>query len=109
MIGYIIVCVLCSLPILTSIIISLINGKFHLKNIVITVILSLAIAFIFINLTKMRYEYIEEKTKEWNNGYCTECGGKYRLNSVVCIRKGVTRYYYICDKCGKVTEQRELR
>ena len=40
--------------------------------------------------------------KAWNNGYCTECNGNYKLISVVDNRNGSDEYYYSCDKCGHV-------
>lgn len=64
---------------------------------------------VLIDLNKMRHKHIEEQIKEWNNGYCTECGGKYKFTSVISMRKGGTHYYYTCDKCGKVIEEQELR
>ena len=35
--------------------------------------------------------------KAWNNGYCTECNGNYKLISVVDNKNGDDEYYYSCE------------
>ncbi len=108
MIDYIMVCILCVLMIIVNIIVLQsysLDGKFHLKNVIISLILGFVIAFISIALIKANNKQNEKKIKEWNNGYCTECGEKYRLADIVSTRQGSTHYYYICDNCQKIVER----
>lgn len=112
MIDYIIVYVLCGLIVIANMIMlqsHSLDGKFHLKNIIISLILSFAIAFVSITLIKTSNKQDEEKIKEWNNGYCTECGGKWTFINGTYNRYNTKIYYYKCDECGKVIEQQKLR
>ena len=36
--------------------------------------------------------------KNWNNGYCTECGGEYKFSGV-CENRSDKDYYYSCVEC----------
>ena len=51
----------------------------------------------------------KDNDKAWNNGYCTECNGNYKLVSVVGYRNSSDEYYYSCDKCGHVIVLNGLR
>lgn len=37
--------------------------------------------------------------EKWNNGVCTECGGKYRFSGATHLRNGGDYYYYSCEDC----------
>ena len=51
----------------------------------------------------------KDNDKAWNNGYCTECNGNYKLVSVVGYRNSSDEYYYSCDKWGHVIVLNGLR
>lgn len=41
-----------------------------------------------------------DKSKDlYNNGICTECGGRYRFSSATHLKNGGDYFYYSCEDC----------
>ena len=76
------------------------NGNRIIKT-VIGIILALLIGCTFTWLIKI--EQSSDKVN-WNNGYCVECGNKWRFANADYIKNVGTIYYWTCDNCGKVIE-----
>ena len=64
---------------------------------IIAIIVTIVLVFglIFGSLAIFLDVYKKDSIKQWNNGICTECGGKYELYT---ISRG--NHYYICETCG---------
>lgn len=65
--------------------------------IIIVIVMVFAIMAILQNITEKR------DIKKWNNGICTECGGKYEYLEAV-GHKYDTDFIYRCNQCGKIIE-----
>ena len=75
-------------------------------RIIIAVILAFVIGF---GLLKILMLNVETENKEWNNGICTECGGKYEFQSSSYRRHSNDEYYYKCKNCGYTIKLSSLR
>lgn len=107
MIDYIIIGILVALA-FGAMIVGIIIQHCRIKKIpiVIGIIISIIIGY------AVAVSYIENNAKserEWNNGYCDECGGQWTFTNGTYKRYSGQVYYYKCDKCGKVIEEQELR
>lgn len=62
---------------------------------------ALTIVFAALIFVALRYGYTAS-VKMWNDGICSECGGRYGLVDTACDRYGhVTRWIYQCDNCHR--------
>ena len=75
-------------------------------RIIIAVILAFVIGF---GLLKILMLNAEKENEKWNNGICTECGGKYEFQSSSYRRNADDEYYYKCKNCGYTIELSSLR
>lgn len=41
----------------------------------------------------------EKSNDLYNNGICTECGGRYRFSSSTHLKNGGDYFYYSCEDC----------
>ena len=46
--------------------------------------------------------------KNWNNGYCTECGGEYKFSGAS-EHRGNHDYYYTCVECNHTIEVETIK
>ena len=78
-----------------------------MKDFIITMskFIILVAVLVFLGVV-IRDDYDYQNEKIYNQGVCTECGGKYEFISA---DKGfdITYYYYKCDKCDKIIELRK--
>lgn len=74
------------------------NGNRVIKT-VVGIILALLIGCTITGLIKS--EQSSDKVN-WNNGYCVECGNKWRFANADHTKNAGTVYYWTCDNCGKV-------
>lgn len=70
--------------------------RFLISAILLTILTS-----IFYGLNS---HYDKAQIDAWNNGICTECGGKYKFKNG---NNGT--YYYACEDCDHVIEMAELK
>lgn len=105
MIKFIIVAILMSVTVGSFISLMLVNiflenGKAILKwilGIIIAILIGCTISNLIVR------EQANDKAV-WNNGYCIECGNKWRFANADNHRNVGTIYYWTCDNCGKVIE-----
>lgn len=70
---------------------------------IIATILAFVIGFGIAGLLTLEAKH---DANQWNGGKCPNCNVKWSLASVDHIHNGGTYYYYVCDECGKIIEQR---
>lgn len=69
------------------------------KKKIICCIVSIVIGF---GINALLFFDANQSLKNWNNGYCIECGTKLRFTNAQHLHNGGDRYYYVCDNCGKI-------
>ena len=80
-----------------------------MSDYLLEIICSIAAIAIFVGLLFGVYKTDTKlDDKLWNDGHCDVCGGSWEYEQAVGHRFS-TSYIYVCDKCGKRIEIKELR
>lgn len=76
------------------------------QRIITAIVIALVMGF---GLSALLMVEIKVDNEKWNNGICTECGGKYEFQSSTYKRNVGDEYYYKCKNCGYTISLNDLR
>lgn len=78
-----------------------ISADYHgIGRAILTIVVAILMGLIF---TYVGTNDIRQDTKNWNDGYCNNCGNSWTLLNVS-KNSGNTTYFYTCDNCGSLIE-----